>query len=57
MHVISLVGRRQGLVQDIRSLAQRVQRQLTYTGARTTVDNGPRGWMLFLLLACHPQGQ
>lgn len=44
MGFISLVGRRQGLFQDITSLAQPVQRQLTYAGARTTVGNAPSGW-------------
>lgn len=57
MGFISLVGRRQCLVQDITSLAQLVQRQLTYAGARTTVGSGPSGWMYFSCLACYPQGQ
>lgn len=57
MGFISLVGRRQGLFQDITSLAQPVQRQLTYAGARTTVGNAPSGWMYFSCLALSPQGQ
>lgn len=44
---MSLVGRRQCLVQDITSLAQLVQRQLTSAGARTTVGSGPGEWVYF----------